>query len=34
MAQSSEVLRLKDTDIVWRSVEEEIVILHRATGST
>ncbi len=29
MAQSSEVLRLKDADIVGRSVEEEIVILHR-----
>jgi hypothetical protein len=23
------VLHLKDTDIVWRSVEDEIVILHR-----
>jgi hypothetical protein len=29
MSQFSEVLRLKDSDIVWRSVEDEIVILHR-----
>ena len=29
MEHSSEILRLKDADIVWRSVEEEIVILHR-----
>lgn len=29
MNQLNEVLRLKDNDIVWRSVEDEIVILHR-----
>jgi len=27
--QLNEVLRLKDEEIVWRSVEDEIVILHR-----
>lgn len=27
--ESTGVLRLRDTDIVWRSVEDEIVILHR-----
>jgi hypothetical protein len=30
MKQLTEVLRLRDADIVWRSVEDEIVILHRA----
>jgi hypothetical protein len=29
MEQSNQLLQLKDADIVWRSVEEEIVILHR-----
>jgi hypothetical protein len=27
--QSTGILRLRDADIVWRSVEDEIVILHR-----
>ena len=31
MSQSTEVLlRLRDADIVWRSIDDEIVILHRA----
>jgi hypothetical protein len=29
MEDSTQVLRLSDADIVWRSVENEIVILHR-----
>ena len=29
MEQSREILRLKVADIVWRPVEEEIVILHK-----
>jgi hypothetical protein len=29
MKQFDEVLRLKDNEIEWRSVEDEIVILHR-----
>lgn len=29
MEHSDEVLRLKDTSIVWRSVDEETVILHK-----
>jgi hypothetical protein len=29
MEQSQAILRLNDADIVWRSVEDEIVILHR-----
>jgi Coenzyme PQQ synthesis protein D (PqqD) len=29
MEQPIEVLQLKDADIVWRSVDDEIVILHR-----
>jgi hypothetical protein len=29
MAQLNEILRLKDADIVWRTVEEETVILNR-----
>lgn len=29
MEHSTEVLRLNDSDIVWRSVEQQVVILHR-----
>ncbi|HEY2436588.1 MAG TPA: PqqD family protein [Solirubrobacteraceae bacterium] len=29
MEQSTEILRLKEADLVWRTVEEETVILHR-----
>lgn len=31
MEQSTQVLRLSDADMVWRSVEDEIVVLHRGS---